>query len=124
MDGSSESGLRRVALADTLQNPLDIAHSVGFSNERNRSQGFGVGKIGLSPRELQETAFQGVQGDVPLRLEQCRELVPFAANALWLDILRNALMKPRRTPSCGELGDKRMRQFMLKNMGQFRRHRG
>src|SRR5579864_9020923 len=124
MDGSAESGLGRVALADTLQNPLDIAHSVGFSNERNRSQGFGVSKIGLPSRELHKTALEGIQRDIPLRLEQYRELMPFAANALWLDVLRNALVEPRRTPSCRELGDKRMRQFMLKNMGQFRRHRG
>ena len=49
VDGGAKGGFGGTTLADTLQDPLNVAHAVGIVDVGDGSQGFGVGDIGLRP---------------------------------------------------------------------------
>jgi len=78
MDGRSQGGFGRSALAEKLEDALNITHAVGIVDVGNGSQRFGVGDVGLSAGKTLEAAFEGVERNVLLRFEEHCELVAFA----------------------------------------------
>src|SRR5437763_10803430 len=124
MDGGAEGGFGRASLADAIENALHIAKSVRIADIAHCRQTFGIRDVGSASRKTHETAFQDVQGDVLLSLKKTGKLVPVTGETSRLQELCDALVKPGRTAAWGELGDERVRQFVLENVGQFRCDRG
>ena len=116
MNGGSQSGLGGIALADALQNTLDITEAIGIVDVRDGSQGFCVGDMGLNARQVHETAFQGVQGNIAVRLEEQGKLVSFIQVAGFQE-LGDAFVQPGGAATAGKLSNKGMSQFMFQNVG-------
>ena len=57
-----------------------------------------------------------------MRFEEQSELVSVAAEAFGLKELGDAFVQPGRAAAAGKLVNKGVRQFMLQNVRQFRRH--
>src|ERR1700740_405756 len=84
VDGRAQGGLGGAAFAEASQNALHIAYSVGVIDIGNRSQRVRIGDIGFPARDSSETAFQQVQWNVVLRLEQLSQLSPISRQRSWL----------------------------------------
>ena len=59
-----------VALAEAIEDSLDIAHPVTVIDIRDGSERFTVGEVGLGSVEVHEAAFEDIQRDFALRLEE------------------------------------------------------
>src|ERR1700680_1003800 len=101
VNGGSQSGFGGAALTDALEDGMDIAEPIGIVDVGHGSQRFGVGHVSFGSGEALKAAFQGIQWDVALRFEKQRELVSFAAEALGLKELSDALVQPGRTAASG-----------------------
>ena len=66
VDSSTQSSFGGTALAEKLQNPLDIAHAVRIVDIANRRQRFRLSQGDLASREVQKAAFQHIQRNVAL----------------------------------------------------------
>ena len=70
VDGRAQSGFGGAAIAETLQDALDVAHTVGVIDVGNGGQRFRIGQISFSAGEAQEAALEHVQRYIALGLEQ------------------------------------------------------
>ena len=122
VDGGTEGGLGRIALADALEDALNVAHAVGVIDIGHSSQGLGIGHIGFSAGESIKASLQRIERDIPLSFEELGELAAFATETPGLDELGNPFVKPGRAAAAGQLGNKGVREFMLQDVGEFRRH--
>ena len=123
MNGGAQGGFGGIALAaEAFEDALDIAHAVGIVDVGHGRQRFGVGYIGLGSRKILEAAFERVQRNILLRFVEQRELVTLAAKTFGLEELGDAFVQPGRAASAGKLSNKRVGQFMLKNVCQLRCH--
>src|SRR5208282_4319845 len=113
VNGCAQGGFGGIALAEALEDALNIAHAIGIVDVRYGRQRLGVGDVGLSAGKVLETSFQSVEGDILLRFVEQRELVPIAAEAFGFEELGNAFVQPGRAAAAGELSNKRMSQFMF-----------
>src|SRR5579871_137805 len=60
VDGATQGGLGGIALAQALEDALDIAHPIGLVDIGHGREGFGVSHIGLSRVESGETSLESV----------------------------------------------------------------
>src|ERR1700722_20297093 len=123
VDGGAQRGFRGTALAERLQDALNIAHAVSVVDVGDGGQGLGIRKIGLTAREALEARFEHIQRNVSLRLEQLGELGSASAEAFGLKELRDTFVQPGRATRGGQLVKEGVRQFVLQNASQFRRER-
>src|ERR1700758_1265752 len=99
MNRSAQSGFGGVALADALQDALDVAESIGIDDVGDGCQRFRVSHIALSGGETQEISFQGIHRNIALRFEKQGQLMSIGAETSGLEVLGDAFMQPRRTPA-------------------------
>src|SRR5271167_831191 len=122
MDGGPQGGLGGIALADALQDALNIAHAIGVVDVGHCSQRFGVGDVGFSAGETLEASFQSIEWDIALRFEEQRELMSIATKASGFEELGDTFVQPRRAAAAGKLRNERVSEFMLEHVREFRGH--
>ena len=103
MDGRAQGGFGGRALAEELEDALNIAHAVGIVDVGHGGERFGVGDVGLGAGKTLEAAFERVERNILLRFEQQCELAAFAAEALGFEELGDAFVQPGRATAAGKL---------------------
>src|SRR5580700_3038476 len=113
MNRCAKRGFGRTALAESLQDSLNVAHPIGLVDVFNGCQRLVIGQEGLNRGKAHEAPFKGVVRDSLLGLEELSQTAAIRRETFRFDRLGNTFVQPCRTPSARSLIHERMSQLMF-----------